>query len=219
MVESTSHFSVSLSDTASSIKLDFNKKKYKNLTKFNDIISTKIIKSRIEEEESFKISKEVFKFEKNYVIEISEIMIKLKNIFEIFNLPYYTYTPEFLILTNIFSKCNHISDDAKGYLIKDYLLSNIVNETIYYIDSLLNDYEYELSLIISSDMELENWNQLVFSIKLREDNFDLILNFWEEIENWFENHIKFLKKQAEDPYHLNEIDKLLSIEVGKLENV
>ncbi len=173
---------------------------------FNDAVVKGIMNPRLKERDSLA-------FLVKEAAEISGIVVGLNRVYDTFK-----YFPEPLgILPSIESKVREITDEAKDFLIMDNLLCDIIGEIL--DKPILLNLEYEIKLYVSRDREIEGWEEFVFSIGIKEEDFSKIIKLWDEIEEEAENVIEEMKKKSWTMSHIEMIDKMLSIEVRSLENV
>lgn len=175
---------------------------------FNDSVVNGIINPRVKERETLA-------FLLKEAAEISGIVMGLNRVYDTFK-----YFPEPLgILPSIESKVRGITDEAKQFLITDNLLCDIIDEILVKIEDILVDREHEIRLYVSRDMEIENWEEFVFSIEIEEEDFRKIIQLWDEIEEEVEKVIDEMKVKSWGLMHIEKINEILSIEVRRLENV
>jgi len=175
---------------------------------FNDSVVNGIINPRVKERETLA-------FLLKEAAEISGIVMGLNRVYDTFK-----YFPEPLgILPSIESKVRGITDEAKQFLITDNLLCDIIDEILVKIEDILVDREHEIRLYVSKDMEIENWEEFVFSIEIEEEDFRKIIQLWDEIEEEAEKVIDEMKVKSWGLMHIEKINEILSIEVRRLENV
>ncbi len=118
------------------------------------------------------------------------------------------------------SKTDKLTEEAKNLLSQDEILMNIVNEIIDIACNVVNstNKEYRTHIFLSEDMEIPGWKHLVFSVEVREENYDNILNLWDEVENRVEEIMK-AKKEVYGEKVISPINEKISVEVEELENV
>jgi len=173
---------------------------------FNDSVVKGIMNPRLKGRESLTLKE---------ATEISGIVSGLNRVYDAFK-----YSPEPLgILPSIESKVSEIADEAKDFLIRDNLLCDIIEEILGKIGHILVNLEPEIKLYVSRDREIDGWEEFVFSIGIKEEDISKIIKLWDKIEEEAEKVIDGMKAKCWGMSHIETIDKMLSIEVRRLENV
>jgi len=83
--------------------------------------------------------------------------------------------------------------------IKDYLIDNIGSK-------------FRLKVFVVTDIEIEKWREIVFSIKLIHHKSDDLFEKWDEIGDLIKNKVLNIRKESDNKEVIDEIYKMISIE-------
>lgn len=195
------------------------KEKNENIKIINEALADGIINPRLQERHlEAEIENFSFYFASEDVEEITKLALCLG---DVSNTVEYNYgllgISPFL---DIESKFDEISEEAKGFLIMDNVMRDTIGIILDKVSDILSDRRYKIELYLSRDMEIEDWEELVFSIKVAEKDFKKIIELWDKIEVEAQEIINMMEMERvwEIP-HIEKIDEMLSIEMGGLEDV
>ncbi len=110
--------------------------------------------------------------------------------------------------------------EIKALLSKDKILMEIIDEIKETVDSLLvpTNKEYKTKIFLRRDIEIPDWEEIVFSVEMRERNFKEINELWNEISDRTEA-IMELGESIYGKEEISRVDEEISIEVKKMKNV
>jgi len=119
-------------------------------------------------------------------------------------------------------KLDEVTDRAKHFLLKDKLLMKIVEKMTNKVKAFLTGLgrRYRITIYTSRDMEVPDWEEVVFSIKVDERDFDTIIALWDKIEDEIETVIGEMKQnRRQEASYIDKIYQDLAIEVDRIINV
>jgi len=131
-------------------------------------------------------------------------------------------TMEFSLKGTNKSKVSQITEGAKTVLLRDELLTDVIDRIINKARDLLTstNRKHKMKIYLSRDMEVPNWEELVLSIGIEEEAFSKIIEFWNKIERETEGIINEIRdERSEEISHIEKINNNFAIEVDRLENV
>jgi len=123
-------------------------------------------------------------------------------------------TEDYLIVI-IKNQIDEFDDELKTSIINDRFLRDMIFDIIYITKCVIIDYDFSTSLYLNKDMEVENLEEIVFSIRIPEDDFNKRIEIWDKIEDEFEKTLQGLKKTVYDPSHIKKLSRKLSIDVER----
>lgn len=193
-------------------------KKNENIKIINKAVADEIINSRLIEKHPEAKIEYSLSFSLEEVDEITNLAMKMGTISNTIEYNYGLLSISTFL--EIEPKFYEITDEAKEFLITDSVLAEVIYRILDKVDDILTGRRYKIELYVSRDMEMEGWKEFIFSIRIDEKDFKKIVELWDEVEAEAEKIINNMEMERiwEIP-HIERVNEILSIEMGRLENV
>lgn len=193
-------------------------KKNENIKIINKAVADEIINSRLIEKHPEAKIEYSLSFSLEEVDEITNLAMKMGNVSNTIEYNYGLLSISTFL--EIEPKFYEITDEAKEFLITDSVLTEVIYRILDKVDDILTGRRYKIELYVSRDMEMQGWKEFIFSIKTDERDFKKIVELWDEVEAETEKIINNMEMERiwEIP-HIEKVNEILSIEMGRLENV
>lgn len=193
-------------------------KKNENIKIINKAVADEIINSRLIEKHPEAKIEYSLSFSLEEIDEITNLAMKMGTISNTIEYNYGLLSISTFL--EIEPKFYEITDEAKEFLITDSVLAEVIYRILDKVDDILTGRRYKIELYVSRDMEMEGWKEFIFSIRIDEKDFKKIVELWDEVEAEAEKIINNMEMERiwEIP-HIERVNEILSIEMGRLENV
>jgi len=149
----------------------------------------------------------------NLIGEMARDHLGLKNVFSALNLPFLPLNN--LSFRNVELKTD-ITEKAMEFLKADMFICDMIAEIVEEVEDFLSGRQYKMSLHIDHDLEIFDFEKLVLSIEVDEEDYDQILELWDEIEEVVGKILNNRKKRGYEASRIDGISETLLIKTKRM---